>query len=172
MNTVFSRAPKFFAKTALAAALATALWTSAATAEPWHEADPQPLFDAFFQDFTSCDADTLSAYWGSDYYETKIRAGWKAINFGAGDVWQNHLLPKLASFDESDTIPRGYSWADCYWATSGFGYDDAETVACMWQQSKGQQITIDDAKLVIGLGYGMRLDLATMIQQGAAETGC
>ena len=146
MSSVFSSTPRFFAKTAIAAALAAALWTSTAPAEPWHEMDPQPLYDAFFNDFTSCDADTLSAYWGVGFDEAKLKAGYKAINFGAGDVWQNHLLPKLASFDDNNIVPSGYSWADCYWIASGFTYDDAERLACVWQQTENLPLSVDDAQ--------------------------
>ena len=175
MNRFNSRKPGFFAKTALALALSTALWTATASAAPWHEEPEQPLLDAFFQHYSFCDAMALGAYWsGGDsndvIYDAKLQGGYKVANFGPNDVWQYHLQPKLASFD--GTVPRGYSWAGCYYDNSDFDYDDAETVACLWQQTEGSQISIDDAKLVIGLGVGMREDVRGALDHAITQLDC
>ena len=47
MNNIISRTPKFFAKTALAAALAAALWTSTAPAQ-WSDEQQQSFVNTFF----------------------------------------------------------------------------------------------------------------------------
>ena len=88
MNLIPNHAPKFFAKTALALAISTVLWSSTVTAAGWNEEDPQPLIDTYYQSgYNYCDAMALSMWWyGSEddeaVYDSKLRGGWK---FAAGD---------------------------------------------------------------------------------------
>lgn len=169
MNRVSYRAPGVFAKTALAVAISTILWTSAVPAGGWNEENPEPLLDTYFQTgYNYCDAMALSMWWygsenGEEVYDSKLRGGWKIA--GGDDLLTNYIEPKIDALMSNDQIPQNIGFPDCYYDESGYGYEDAQILACFWDAS------VVDAKLGIGIMTGLREDIASKLEI-ATQSGC
>jgi len=169
MNLIPSHAPKFFARTALAMAISTVLWTSTVTAAGWNEEDPQPLIDTYYQSgYNYCDAMALSMWWygtedGEAVYDSKLRGGWKLA--AGDDLLVNYIEPKIAAIARNDPLPTEIGFPGCYYDESGYTYKDAQTLACFWKTTEL------DAKLGIGILWGLREDVADKLEV-AYQSGC
>jgi opacity protein-like surface antigen len=170
MNKTNTSIARFFKKTALALAVSTAL-LGAKTVSAQYDAE----INAFFQDYSFCDAQVLAVAWGVDTYEAKVRGGQKVLAGGSGVVWNDFLVPTLDWYGQSDQLPPE-NIGGCYWdqnaANYQLGYEDAAVLACSWNANNQQQISEYQAKIMLGFmtGYRDKNTLDQMLNAAAQQT--
>lgn len=92
-------------------------------------------FTAFFNSqYSYCDAETLSKYWGMGLDETKMRMGRKILG---GDEYVGFLEQYLvdARLEALRFIDENPDQALCYYAENGYSYDDAVLLAAYWGEA-------------------------------------
>ena len=102
---------------------------------------PQNPVQAFYESehYTYCDAKLLSAYWGSTPWDSKVRAGTKAIA-NEYSILDNYLQ---SARDYATEHNVRCTWEDAN--NPDYSYDDASKLATYWGKA-----TPWDAKLKIG----------------------
>lgn len=130
-----------FAKKPIALALAVLFLNGAATTHLSALVVQENPINAFYdtENYTYCDAKLLGAYWGMSPWDSKVRAGTKAIN-DEYDVIDDYLYSARDYALEHNVR--------CTWKDGNnpdYSYDDASKLAEYWGKA-----TPWDAKLKIG----------------------
>lgn len=101
----------------------------------------QPALNAFFdnRNYTYCDVQLLTAYWGQSIYEVKVRAGSKLLA-GAYNTMEDY---RRSARNHASQNNISCSFADA--SNPAYTYQDAEKLAAYWGKP-----TPYDAKLKIG----------------------
>lgn len=175
-------AAKTLSKTTLALALAAALYpfsrpaladvSNPLQASPENTLilaanDQQTFVNAFSQYYSVCDAEILAGFWNTSAWDAKVIGGQKILN--GFNIWDTDLYPALQQYQNYYALPPPAFY--CYYEiTNQYTYNDAEIVACAWQRTHNQAISVDQAKLVIGASIALRDENG--LGQMVAQSGC